>query len=290
MSTVHAKAEVMPMTGAIGVRIEGVDVADDSSVQLVDALRAILDEYLVIHLPGQDDLGPGALRDFAARWGDVVDDVNVPSLDGHAGVRSTADLTEQASTWRRDLTYVPTPPAVTMHVAREVPTSGGDTLWADQYTAYERLSPGLRDALEGLFGVHEATFPTGGGDARFATKSSVHPVVVTHDRTARRALFVDANYTTRLDGWRADESTALLDLLRGAATATRLVCRHRWTAGDLVIWDNRATVHRTVDDLPAGHARTIHRVSVAGGIPRGGPGLTPPVLPQARAPGRRGGV
>jgi len=268
MSTVHAKAAVTPMTGAIGVRIEGVDVAGDASHQLVDVLRAILGEHLVIHLPGQAGLEPAALLDFAARWGEVTRDVDVRSVDGTPGVHTIEHPTERAYVWHRDVTYVDTPPAVTMHVAREVPPSGGDTLWADQYAAYERLSPGLRDTLEGLFAVHEATLPTGGGDARFATKSSVHPVVVTHDRTARRALFVDANYTTRLDGWQADESRSLLDFLRGAATATGLVCRHRWTEGDLVIWDNRATLHRTVDDVPPGHARVLHRVTIAGDIPR----------------------
>lgn len=268
MTPVHARAAVTPLAGTFGVRIDGVDVANDSSEQLVDALRSILDQYLVIHLPGQGDLAPEQLLAFAALWGEVARHPNVPSLPGCDGVLEVAHPTEQVAAWHHDVSYVDRPPAVTMHVAREVPGSGGDTLWADQYTAHARLSRGLRDALVGLFAVHEATFAAADGDRWPVLESSVHPVVVRHDRTRRRALFVDPNYTTRLDGWEPDESRALLDHLLRASVRPELTCRHRWAVGDLVIWDNRATVHRTVDDLTPGATRVLHRVTIAGDVPR----------------------
>jgi taurine dioxygenase len=268
VNTMPTRATVAPMAGSLGVRIEGVDVAADAGAQLVAVLRTILDEHLVIHLPAQDDLDPAALRAFADLWGEVTRDVNVPSLPGHPGVLEVGAPNPHAERWHHDVPYVDRPPAVTMHVARAVPASGGDTLWVDQYDAFERLSPGLRETLDGLFAVQEITFAAGNGDARFARESSVHPLVLTHDRTRRRALFVDAHATTRLDGWDAAESAALLQFLVAEAGRSGRTCRHRWAVGDLVIWDNRATLHRSLADVPPGAERVLHRVTIAGEIPR----------------------
>ena len=90
----------------------------------------------------------------------------------------------------------------------------------------------------------------------------------THDRTGRKSLFVNANYTTRSDGWTEAESNVLLEYLFAAASRNEFTWRHRWTVGDLLIWDNRATQHCVIADAAPDEERTLHRVTIAGGIPR----------------------
>jgi taurine dioxygenase len=254
-------ATVAALSGALGVRVDGVDVARDASPPLVDALRRILDEHLVIHLPGQGDLTPDDHLAFAALWGELAIHPSLPSIDGSDGIVEIADPTELTRVWHQDVTHLEHPPSVSIVVAREVPSVGGDTMWANQYAAYERLSPGLRETVAGLYAVHEGRV----GDDEVA--AAIHPVVATHLRTRRKALFVNASYTTRLDGWTAEESEPVLALLYRAAVRDDLTCRHRWTAGDLVVWDNRATQHCTVGDTAPGERRRLHRVAVAGDIP-----------------------
>lgn len=176
--------------------------------------------------------------------------------------------------WHQDVTHLVRPPSISIVVAREVPSVGGDTQWANQCAAYERLSPGLRDTARGLYAVHEGTIRADAGadpehDAEpgYTVATAIHPVVATHLRTRRKALFVNASYTTRLDGWSAEESAPLLALLYRAAVHDDITCRHRWTVGDLVIWDNRATQHCTVGDGVPGESRCLHQVAVLGDIP-----------------------
>ncbi len=262
-----AHATVTAISGALGVRVEGVDVARDASAPLVDALRKVLDEHLVIHLPGQGGLTPEDHVAFAALWGEVAIHPYVPSIGGHDGLMEMTEPTERSAVWHQDVTHTERPPSVSIVVAREVPSVGGDTMWANQYAAYEQLSPGLRDTVGGLYAVHEGPVRGDDGEVDGAVGSAIHPVVATHLRTRRKALFVNASYTTRLDGWTAEESAPLLALLYHAAVRDELTCRHRWAPGDLVISDNRATQHCTVGDVPPGEARCLHRVTVMGAIP-----------------------
>jgi taurine dioxygenase len=256
------------MAGSIGVRVDGVDVANDASLQLVEALRAILDEHLVIHLPGQGHVTPEQQSAFAAMWGDVITDPRSPSL-GHAPrVMEVGEPNRRTTVWHQDLTFVERPPSVSMLLARDLPDSGGDMMWANQYAAYESLSPGLREVLDGLFAVHHG--PPNPID-RWSPRdqiASVHPLVVTHERTGRRALFANARSVARLDGWTTEESAPLLDYLFRVASRNELTCRHRWSVGDLMIADNRATLHCSVADLAPGERRTLHWVLVAGDAPR----------------------
>ena len=268
MSATEPQTTVTPLAGSLGVRIDGIDLTADSSEALVGALRVILDEHLVIHLPAQADLTPEQQLAFAELWGEIAIHPYVPSIGGHPGIMQIADPTELTTVWHQDVTHMGCPPSVSILVAREIPTSGGDTMWANQYAAYEGLSPGLRDTLDGLYAVHEGTFRADDAGLDHEAVTSVHPVVATHDRTGRKALFVNANYTTRLDGWNADESAALLEHLFRAAVRNEYTCRHRWTVGDVLIWDNRATQHCAVGDAAPGEPRILHRVTVAGAQPR----------------------
>jgi len=267
MKRVAPQASVTPLAGALGVRIEGVDIARDAGAPLVDALRTILDTHLVIHLPGQGDLDPEQHLAFATQWGEVASPPLGSSIEGLPGLVEITGSTEADRGWHQDATHRERPPSVSIALARETPRVGGDSMWANQYRAYEALSPGLRDTLDGLFGVHEGTVAPADSDGAAEVISSVHPVVATHDRAGRQALFVNALHTTRLDGWTREESAPLLQYLFRVAVREELTCRHRWSVGDMVIWDNRATQYCALGDGGSDEPRVLHRVAIVGDVP-----------------------
>jgi taurine dioxygenase len=166
--------------------------------------------------------------------------------------------------------------------ANEVPEFGGDTLFQNQYLAFETLSDGLKKALLGLRAVHTAgpAYGTGGYFERVKDKMSmeiepskeayrehVHPAVIRHPDTGRAALFLNGVYTSRFEGWTQMESQALLQHIYKHATNENLTCRVRWAKGTLTIWDNRATQHNALNDYP-GQRREMFRTSVAGSAPK----------------------
>jgi taurine dioxygenase len=259
---------VTRLAGSLGARVEGLDLTRRRDAATVALLHELLDEHLVLHLPGQGGLTPAQQLEFAAHWGEIAVHPYIPSIEGHPGVMRIYDPNELTTVWHQDSTHMACPPSVSILLARVLPSVGGDTMWANQYAAYEHLSPGLRATIDGLQAVHEGTERATAAGLTHRAVTAVHPVVVTHERTGRRALFVNANYTTRFDGWTAAESAPLLSLLFAAAARNEYTWRHRWTVGDLLIWDNRATQHCAVGDAPPDEERTLHRVTVAGGVPR----------------------
>jgi taurine dioxygenase len=164
-----------------------------------------------------------------------------------------------------------------------VPDHGGDTVWSNQYLAYETLSGGLKKTLEGLRAVHSAgmAYGTGGLLDKFkdltsmaiapspdAYQEHVHPAVIAHPVTGRRALYVNPVYTTRFEGWTAAESEALLAHLHRHSINENFTCRLRWSVGTVAIWDNRCTMHNALNDY-SGVRREMYRTSVKGAAPRG---------------------
>lgn len=263
-----ATLTVTRLAGTLGARVEGVTLARGFDAELVDVLRRLLDEHLVVHLPGQGDLTPTQQLEFASLWGEIAIHPYVPSIEGHPGIMQIGDPNELTTVWHQDVTHMACPPSASILLARAIPSVGGDTMWANQHAAYELLSPGLRATLDSLRAVHEGTSRASSAGLTHAAVTNVHPVVHTHDRTGRKALFVNACYTTRFDGWTVEESAPLLRWLFAAASRNELTCRHRWTVGDMLIWDNRATQHCAVGDAAPGEERTLHRVTIAGAVPR----------------------
>ena len=163
-------------------------------------------------------------------------------------IKEPADVLNFANAWHSDLSYLPAPPAYTLLHAWDVPDHGGDTVWSNQYLAYETLSEGLQDDADGLHAVHSAGMAYGtGGAARpgegadlhgdrpspEAYAEHVHPAVTVHPVTGRRALYVNPVYTTRFDGWTKQESTALLAQLHRHSINENFTCRLRWSARTL---------------------------------------------------------
>ena len=165
-----------------------------------------------------------------------------------------------------------------------MPPSGGDTLFANQYLAYETLSPGMRALLDGLSGRHSNALlyaalhdetkahnikTTNFQPGKFAAAEEeirAHPIVRTHPETGRKALFVNDHYTVGFADMTAEESRPLLDFLFAHAVRPEFTCRFPWRADSIAFWDNHCSLHSPVDDFQ-GHRRRMHRITVAGDPP-----------------------
>ena len=163
-----------------------------------------------------------------------------------------------------------------MLLAREIPPFGGDTLYANQYLAYESLSEGLRKLLDGLSVVCSSALADvsktredrirDAGPVEVVDYEAVHPAVRVHPETGRRALYVNPAHVDRFDGWTAEESRPLLAFLFAHQVAPERTCRFRWEVGSLALWDNRCALHNPVNDYH-GHRRVMHRITLAGDRP-----------------------
>lgn len=250
--------------GALGAYVTGVDLAQPVDDATFEVIRRAFLEHLVICIRGQAHITPDHQLAFAARWGEISVHPYVPSIDGYPGIMRISDPTPVTTTWHADTTHMAAPPALTLLLARTVPPYGGDTMFANQYLAYENLSSGLRATIDRLRAVHKGTELAKEAGLDQASVTTTHPVVRTHPETGRRALFVNENYTSHFDGWTVEESAPLLAYLYAQGSRPEYTWRHHWQPGDLVIWDNRCTQHAVVADVGEGE-RVLHRVTIAGG-------------------------
>ena len=276
---------VSRLSGALGAEVRGFDLSRPLGTADVAQLHRALTEHLVVTVPDQamslddlervtDQLGGRAVTPFVKPLPDRPYVIRV--------LKEREDKLNFANAWHSDLSYLPEPPSFTLLYAHEVPDYGGDTLFQNQYLAYETLSDGLKEALKGLRAVHSAgaAYGTGGYLDRVKHKMSteiapsdeafqecVHPVVVRHPESGHAALYVNPVYTMRFEGWSAAESQALLQHIYRHQTNENFTCRVRWAKGTLTIWDNRATQHNALNDYH-GQRREMFRTSVAGGRPQ----------------------
>lgn len=181
--------------------------------------------------------------------------------------------------WHTDLSYVAEPAMASMLHAHEIPSIGGDTMFANMYLAYDTLSETMKGILAGLKGLHDYTYtyetvfsklpdrPPLTETQRAQVPPVVHPVIRTHPKTGRKALYVNPGFTRSLVGMSDGESRALLGFLHEHSTRHEFIYRHRWRVGDVVIWDNRCTMHRAVADYDMAEPRHMLRTTVAGDRP-----------------------
>ena len=265
------------VAGALGAELSGVDLAHDLPDATIAQIRRALVEHQVIFFRGQS-LSPGQQARFGARFGPL----NIhPYVAGMAGqpevmevVKEPEDPVNFGGGWHSDMSFLERPSIGSILYAVEVPDFGGDTLFASQAAAYDALSPGLKHTLQGLSAVHSAAREYGpGGNSTRARKSMsvseaeglvgeyVHPMVLTHPETGRKALYVNPAFTVRIDGWNRRESKALLDYLFEHARSEAFTCRFRWETGSIAFWDNRSVWHYALNDYP-GQRRHMRRVTV----------------------------
>ena len=286
VTTKSAPLTVEPVAGALGASVTGIDLTGVREVSQLDGLRQALADHLVVFLPEQD-LSLDDLERVTDLLGGRDATPFVEPLEDRPFVirviKEPADVLNFANAWHSDLSYLPTPPAYTLLHAWDVPDHGGDTVWSNQYLAYETLSGGLRATLDRLRAVHSAgmAYGTGGLLDQFKELSSmaiapsddayaehVHPAVAVHPVTGRRALYVNPVYTTRFEGWSKEESHALLGHLHRHSINENFTCRLRWSVKTLAIWDNRCVMHNALNDY-AGVRREMYRTSVKGAAPVG---------------------
>lgn len=275
------RLEIKPIAGALGAEIHGVSLDRDLDAETVAALRQALLDHLVIFFRDQE-LPPRRFMAFAERFGEPVEYPFVRGIDGFPRIIQVAKLEHEkmnfGGIWHSDTTYLERPPMGTMLVAREVPPVGGDTLFANQYLAYESLSEGMKRLLDGLRGVNSSakanTTRTREDRIRSDPTSrsredlvAEHPVVRTHPETGRKALYVNIGHTVRFAGMTEEESAPILDYLFEHQTRPEFTCRFGWRVGSLAFWDNRAVQHNPVNDYH-GHRRLMHRITLAGDEPR----------------------
>ena len=274
--------QISPISGALGAEIGGVDVSRDLDPAVIGAIRQALLDHGVIFFRNQT-IDVAQHKAFTRRFGEIFIHPNYKGVSADPEIvdikRAPGDKKIVGEDWHADTTMAAEPPMGAILYAIEVPPYGGDTLFANQYLAYESLSDGLKRTLEGLRAVHTDRMvagPQAGMNAHRSTKVredadwretiSLPPVVRTHPETGRKLLFVNRSYTVGFEGWTEAESKPLLDYLLEHGHRPEFTCRFRWSEGALAFWDNRCTQHFAINDYPAGK-RLMHRITIRGDVP-----------------------
>ena len=271
---------IVKAAGALGAFVSDVHIAEAiESSELFEQLHAALLEHQVLFLRDQH-ITPQQQRAFALRFGPIEGHPAYDVVAGTADVQileSTAAKPSKIEMWHSDMTFRSTPPMLTMLHGKVIPAYGGDTLFSSMTAAYEALSSGMQQFLGGLTARHdfahgfkESLAEPGGHerlkDALAANPPVDHPVIRTHPVTGRKAIFVNALFTVRINELKAAESRSVLEMLFKHAATDEFTVRLNWAAETLIMWDNRATQHKPVNDFFPQH-RLMHRITVAGDVP-----------------------
>lgn len=276
---------VTPQDSGFGAEVTGLDLSRPLSADVLAQVKAAWARHAVLSFPDQP-LNLEALEAFTQAIGPFGHDPFIAPMPGHPNVLELRREPDEKATnfgagWHSDWSFQPEPPAATLLRSEVTPPVGGDTLFADCTAAYEALSPAYQSMLAPLRAVHTAAWAYGPNgvfaretEARTmkilvspeAEKTQVHPLVRTHPVTGRKALYVSPVYTHGIEGMTYAESSSILKFLFDHIVQPQFVYRHRWTAGRLLMWDNRCTVHLAEGGYD-GHLRVMHRTTVAGERP-----------------------
>ena len=246
--------QIRAASGALGVEVRGIDL-DTIDSTAIQTIRDLVHEHLVVFFPDQD-LSLAGQRRFGLLLGDIVTNSYTPQVnDAVPGV--TIHRSEDgyvADVWHSDGQPRRAPVQFTIFKMLTAPDRGGDTLWINQYRVYESLSAPLRDLLDGLTTVQQSLVNP--------HEQATHRAVIEHPVTRRKLLYVSKAHTKRFVELTLAESRAIIDYLVDFAMQPEFMCRYRWSAGAVGIWDNLATVHYGVNDFD--EPRVFHRVMVQG--------------------------
>lgn len=264
--------QINKVTPAIGAIIDGVDFSRPITADMLDEIYAALVDNLVIFFRGTD-ISPATHLEFAEGFG-ALDDPHplYPHVDGFDRImklENNSSAPPDTNSWHTDLTYKTEQPFASVLVARSVPEVGGDTMWSSSIAAYDRLPDGLKSDLEGLEAVHDmgdfrnnfgkSAEALNAGMARFG--NNIRPLIDTHPVSGRKFLNFNEAFVTHIIGMTTNEANALKTLLANHMNKPEDQMRWRWRAGDIAMWDNRATMHYAVADyLPA--YRCMNRVTI----------------------------
>jgi taurine dioxygenase len=268
------------LSPSIGLQIWGVDPSKPLPDAVIADLRRAWLDHLVIFLR-DIDITPAQQLALAKQFGEPAEYPFVKGIDGFPSITPVLKLPDETvnfgGIWHTDTAYLPEPPMGTMLYAQELPEIGGDTLFANQYRAFEDLSEGMKALLRGRRGVNasakadvtrtrEDRIADGGTKSADKSLQAIHPVVRTHPETGRQSLYVNFGHTICFEGLTEAESQPLLDYLFSQQNRPEISCRFAWQPGSLAFWDNRACQHYPVNDYH-GHKRLLHRITFKGDTP-----------------------
>jgi taurine dioxygenase len=277
---------VQPTGAALAADIAGVDLAGALGPETVAAVKAAWGDHLVLRFRGQqlsdDDLLRFSRQFGELDWAPIAAANDAPEGRDYIMVVSNVIENGQAigqlgayeAIWHTDMSYVAEPPMASALYSLEAPPSGGDTGFCNMYLAYETLAPELRAQIEGRQCRHDASRNSAGELRRgfvdapdpSQTVGAEHPIVRTHPVTGRKALFLGRRRNAYIPGLPLAESEALLDALWAHATKPEFSWYQQWRKGDLILWDNRAVMHRR-DAFDPATRRVMHRTQIKGDRP-----------------------
>lgn len=292
---------ITPLSDTIGAELGGLDLSVPLSDGVFQEVVAAWCKYLVLVFPGQS-LDNRQHIEFSRRFGPLEvhpsrryilpDDPEILLLTNRRdGDGNYVSLKDGGAIWHSDLSYMKYPSMGSLLYAIDVPATGGDTEWVNMYTAYDTLTPALKASIDGLIAVHQfdqeanprlkpPPVPAGDGehgsgtmwqkktaDIKARTPDAAHAIVRTHPVSRRKALFVNPRFTIRIEGMEPEAGEALLTELFEHAERPEHTYRHRWTRGDLILWDNRCTQHLACGGVPDDQLRTMQRTTVCGDQP-----------------------
>ena len=279
----YATIDVRPLAGACGAEVFGADVSRPLDNAQGDEMHGAWLEHHVLVFRVQA-LTPQQQVAFARRFGQPNIYPFVKGLEEQAEVIAIVKEPHEAknfgSRWHSDTTYLANPPIATMLYGVDIPTFGGDTMFASAELAYERLSDGLKRALDPLIAVNNAQLDYDGGRAGRMQYANIevtgqdkmdmaaeHPAIRVHPDTGKKSIYVNPVHTKRFKGWTEAESRPLLEYLFAFITRPEHTCRVRWQKGTVTLWDNRAVQHIALNDYH-GQRREVHRVTIEGEAPK----------------------
>jgi taurine dioxygenase len=272
--------------GIVGAEVHDVELRQVGRDTFHDIHRAWLDhQVLLFRHQAMDD---SELVTFSRLFGDLdeapVQENGQRFVNGHPEIYVISNVVEDGAAigslgsgeaaWHTDMSYLPNPPKASALYALEVPPAGGDTIFCSMYAAWDELPDTLRQRVEGLRVKHDGTYNSGGyarqgvapTDDPRRSPGTFHPLVLVHPETGKRALYLGRRRNAYIEGASIDDSNALLDTIWAHATRDSLTYRHRWQAGDLVLWDNRCTMHRR-DAFDPASRRVMHRTQIKAAPP-----------------------
>jgi taurine dioxygenase len=270
--------KIKKIAGALGAELSNVDLAKGLSLSETQGVRQALLDHQVIFLRHQD-LTPEQFLAFAQSMGEPIEYPFVKGLAGFPHIIEVKKLEHEkvnfGGIWHSDTTYLDIPPMGSMLLAREVPPYGGDTMFANQYMAYEALSATMKRLLTGLQGISSSAKADVSKTREDRIKSdgketvqyrAAHPIVRTHPETGRKSLYVNVAHTAGIEGLSDEESAPILKFLFEHQVKPEFTCRFAWEANAIAFWDNRCALHNPVNDYH-GFRRVMHRITLKGTLP-----------------------
>ena len=240
--------EVIPTGGALGAEVRGLDLRHELNADDVRVLREAFLDHCVLFFRGQE-ISQSDLVRFTRYFGEPVPHVRPQPERPIEEIFVISNVTEDGKPigalgseeipFHSDLSYLPEPGTISLLYAIEIPEQGGETMWANGYASHAALHPDMQFRIDGLRAVHRHPI-----DALNTTEPTTHPVVKTHPETGRKVIYVSPHLTHHIADVGEQEGKVLLEELIAHAIDSRFVWKHRWEVGDLVMWDNRCTMHR----------------------------------------------